>query len=231
MEESTDNKETTPKKKYARLAFQFSIKILAILIASFVIQNIFIVQSVKSSSKDDYSSFSEKIIEEDAGKIQHWNEVLVNDLRIYSDNDVTKEGNTNAIIEWLLTHENIRNKLFNYVMFCTPDGVGHSSDGKIITVISKPFFRAIMNERKSIFVSNIDFQLDGSVCYYIARPAYNNRGDLIGVFAGAVKLDEIDKMISSLTMGKKRKSNSCRFQRSFDFSHPRNGQIHGPFLQ
>ncbi|MBO6176747.1 MAG: HAMP domain-containing protein [Treponema sp.] len=206
MEESTDNKENTPKKKYARLAFQFSIKILAILIASFVIQNIFIVQSVKSSSKDDYSSFSEKIIEEDAGKIQHWNEVLINDLRIYSDNDVTKEGNIDAIIEWLLTHENIRNKLFNYVMFCTPDGVGHSSDGKIITVISKPFFRAIMNERKSLFVSNIDFQLDGSVCYYIARPAYNNRGDLIGVFAGAVKLDEIDKMISSLTMGKNGKA-------------------------
>ncbi|MCR5217479.1 methyl-accepting chemotaxis protein [Treponema sp.] len=208
VEKAEVNKENNNpgQKKYARLAFQFSIKILAILIISFVIQNILIVQSVQKYSQNDYSSFSEKIIEEDAGKIQHWNEVLVNDLRIYSDNDVTKEGNEEKIINWLLNHENIRNKYFNYIMFCTPDGVGHSSDGKTLTVISKPFFRSIMNDKKNIYVSNIDFQTDGSVCYYIARPAYDLYGQLIGVFAGAVKLDEIDKMISNLTMGENGKA-------------------------
>ena len=194
--------EETSKKKYSHLAVHFSINILLILIVSFVLQNVFIVKNVKSSSKADYSDFSEKVIVEDAGKIQYWNEVLVNDLRIYSDNDVTKAGDPEQIISWLLSHEKIRNPLFNYVMFCTPDGVGHSSDGKIITVISKPFFRSIMNDKKESFVSNIDFQLDGSVCYYIARPAYNAAGKLIGVFAGAVKLDEIDKMIGELSMGR-----------------------------
>ena len=194
--------EETSKKKYSHLAVHFSINILLILIVSFVLQNVFIVKNVKSSSKADYSNFSEKVIVEDAGKIQYWNEVLVNDLRIYSDNDITKAGDPDQIISWLLSHEKIRNPLFNYVMFCTPDGVGHSSDGKIITVISKPFFRSIMNDKKESFVSNIDFQLDGSVCYYIARPAYNAAGKLIGVFAGAVKLDEIDKMIGELSMGR-----------------------------
>ena len=125
--------EETKKKKYAHLAMQFSLYILAILVVSFVLQNIFIVKSVKAYSQRDYSDFSEKVITEDAGKIQNWNEVLVNDLRIYSDNDVTKAGNKNRIIEWLLSHEDIRNPLFNYVMFCTPDGVGYASDGKILT--------------------------------------------------------------------------------------------------
>ena len=194
--------EETKKKKYAHLALQFSIYILAILLVSFVLQNVFIVKSVKASSQNDYSDFSKRLIAEDAGKIQNWNNVLVNDLRIYSDNDVTKTGDKNRIIEWLLSHEDIRNPLFNYVMFCTPDGVGYASDGKIITVISKPFFRSIMNDKKQLYVSDIDFQLDGSVSYYIARPAYNAKGSLIGVFAGAVKLDEIDKMVSELSMGK-----------------------------
>ena len=198
--------DATKNKRYSHLAIQFSINILVILIVSFVVQNVFIVRTVKNSSKSDYSDFSEKVIEEDAGKIQYWNEVLVNDLRIYSDNDVTKAGDADKIIKWLLTHENIRNPLFNYVMFCTPDGVGHSSDGKILTVISKPFFRSIMNDKKETYVSNIDFQLDGSVCYFIARPAYNADGKLIGVFAGAVKLDEIDKMIGELSMGQNGKA-------------------------
>ena len=198
--------EETKKKKYAHLAMQFSLYILAILVVSFVLQNIFIVKSVKAYSQRDYSDFSEKVIAEDAGKIQNWNEVLVNDLRIYSDNDVTKAGNKDRIIDWLLSHEDIRNPLFNYVMFCTPDGVGYASDGSILTVISKPFFRSIMNDKKKLYVSDIDFQLDGSVCYYIARPAYNAAGSLIGVFAGAVKLDEIDKMVSELSMGKEGKA-------------------------
>lgn len=198
--------EETKKKKYAHLAMQFSLYILAILVVSFVLQNIFIVKSVKAYSQRDYSDFSEKVIAEDAGKIQNWNEVLVNDLRIYSDNDVTKAGNKDRIIAWLLSHEDIRNPLFNYVMFCTPDGVGYASDGRILTVISKPFFRSIMNDKKKLYVSDIDFQVDGSVCYYIARPAYNASGSLIGVFAGAVKLDEIDKMVSELSMGKEGKA-------------------------
>ncbi len=194
--------EEMNKKKYGHLAMQFSLYILAILAVFFVLLCIFIVKSVKSSSQRDYSDFSEKVIAEDAGKIQYWNEVLVNDLRIYSDNDVTKAGNKNEIISWLLSHENIRNPLFNYVMFCSPDGVGYASDGKILTVISKPFFRSIMNDKKKTYVSDIDFQLDGTVCYYIARPAYNSVGSLIGVFAGAVKLDEIDKMVGELSMGR-----------------------------
>jgi methyl-accepting chemotaxis protein len=198
--------EETKKKKYAHLAMQFSLYILAILVVSFVLQNIFIVKSVKAYSQRDYSDFSEKVITEDAGKIQNWNEVLVNDLRIYSDNDVTKAGNADRIIAWLLSHEDIRNPLFNYVMFCTPDGVGYASDGRILTVISKPFFRSIMNDKKELYVSDIDFQLDGSVCYYIARPAYNSTGKLIGVFAGAVKLNEIDKMVSELSMGQEGKA-------------------------
>ena len=194
--------EEMNKKKYGHLAMQFSLYILAILAVFFVLLCIFIVKSVKSSSQRDYSDFSEKVIAEDAGKIQYWNEVLVNDLRIYSDNDVTKAGNKNEIISWLLSHENIRNPLFNYVMFCSPDGVGYASDGKILTVISKPFFRSIMNDKKKTYVSDIDFQLDGTVCYYIARPAYNSVGSLIGGFAGAVKLDEIDKMVGELSMGR-----------------------------
>ena len=194
--------EDIKKKKYGHLAMQFSLYILAILAVFFVLLTIFIVKSVKSSSQRDYSDFSEKVIAEDAGKIQYWNEVLVNDLRIYSDNDVTKAGNKNEIINWLLSHENIKNPLFNYIMFCSPDGVGYASDGRILTVISKPFFRSIMNDKKKTYVSDIDFQVDGTVCYYIARPAYNSAGSLIGVFAGAVKLDEIDKMVGELSMGR-----------------------------
>jgi len=201
MEESMSEAVAAPEKKYGHIAVQISISIFIIMILFFTVLSFIISSRVKKASQEDYSSFSQKIIEEDAGKISYWNEVLINDLRIYSDNDVTKAGDADQIIAWLQSHTAIQNTFFNYIMFCTPDGVGHGSDGSVRTVISKNFYREIMNNKKETYVSNIDFQTDGSVCYYIGRAAYNASKKLIGVFAGAVRLDEIDRMISALTLG------------------------------
>jgi len=193
--------QSAENRKYKKMAVQFSIAFAVGLAVLLSIQIYLIVGRAHKSTKLDYSSFCAKIIEEDAGKISYWNEVLVNDLRIYSDSDVAKDGNAAQIIRWLQTHESIRNPYFNYVMYCTPDGVGHMSNGKVITVASKPFYRAVMKKGQKTYVSNIDFQTDGSVCYYIARPAFDSSGNLIGVFAGAVKLDEIARMLNELTIG------------------------------
>ena len=200
------SEKKSESKKYKRLAVQFSVQILVILAFFFTLQGVVTVSNVRKSSAKDYSDFCKKIIEEDAGKISNWNEILVNDLRLYSDADVTAGGDTAAIIEWLESHEKIMNDRFKYVLFCTLDGVGHSSDGSSVTVISKPFYREIVKNKKPFYVSNIDFQSDGSVCYYIGRPAYDMGGNLIGVFAGAVKLDEIESMIAELRMGKNGKA-------------------------
>ena len=86
------------EKKYSHLAVSFSIRIFIVLVLFFSILTFLLVRTVKNFSEKDYSSFSEKVIEEDAGKISNWNEVLVNDLRIYADNDVTKTGDTDAIL-------------------------------------------------------------------------------------------------------------------------------------
>ena len=71
------NTQENGTKKYSHLAAEFSTYILGILIVAFVGLNLIIVHNVKAFSKEDYSSFSEKVIAEDAGKIQYWNEVLV----------------------------------------------------------------------------------------------------------------------------------------------------------
>ena len=196
------NLSKVSQKKYGQMAIQFSLQMLIALVILFIAQNMMIVSRVKKSSQEDYSTSSMKVIEEDAGRIGCWNDVLINDLRLYADSDIVKHGSNKEIIKWLEDHKSIQNKYFNYVLFCTPDGVGHASDGTTRTVISKPFYTEIMNNGKPTYVSNIDFQNDGSVCYYIGRPAKNADGKTIGVFAGAVKLDEIDKTIGELTLGK-----------------------------
>ena len=67
--------EETMQKKYSHLAVSFSIRIFIVLIIFFSIQTLLLVRIVKNFSEKDYSSFSEKVIEEDAGKISNWNEV------------------------------------------------------------------------------------------------------------------------------------------------------------
>jgi len=187
--------------KYRSMAKEFSVIFLIGLVILLTAQSLLIVNKTKDSTQNDYSDFCAEIIEEDSGKISYWNEVLLNDLRIYSQSDIAFTGNNEEIIKWIRSHENIRNQLFNYIMYCTPDGVGYKSDGSAISVISKDFYREVMNNNKEYYASNIDFQLDGSVCYYLARPVFDSNNKKIGVIAGAVKLDEIEKIVNDIQMG------------------------------
>jgi len=187
--------------KYRSMAVQFSVIIFFGLSILLTFQSALIVKRVKSATLQDYSNFCAQIAEEDSGKINYWNQVLLNDLRMYSQSDIAMVGTNQQIIDWIISHDNIRNPLFNYIMFCSPEGVGYTSAGGTVTVISMDFYRELMNTDKKSYVSNIEFQADGSVCYYLARPVFNGKGQKIGVIAGAVKLDEIEKMLKELQLG------------------------------
>lgn len=189
------------EKKYGSLVRQFSLYLLGALVLMFLFQIIIIVQIVRKTSMKTYEEFCTKIIDEDAEKISNWNMILLNDLRHYSESDIVKTGNTDAIIKDLQQHSGHTNEYFNYIVFCTLDGVGFSDKGNTVTVISNQFFMEIVNRKKELFVSDIVFQPDGSAGYFIARPAYDENRKLIGVFAGSVRLDAITALVNDLNMG------------------------------
>ncbi len=206
LESAMNNSITEPqsKKRYGRIVFQICIVMLCILVAIFAFMTIATISTVRKASIKTYEEFSVRIAEEEAEKIANWNDVLLNDLRMYSDHDIMATGNTDVIINWLQSHRHIRNDLFNYVLFCTMDGVGYSDDGKVKTVISTDFFKGIVNDKADTYVSDLEFQIDGTACYYIARPAYNSKKQLIGVVAGSVKSEALQKLINSTKLGNAR---------------------------
>ncbi len=198
---NTTNVETVTKKRYGRIVFQICIVMLFILTAIFAFMTVATVSTVRMSSIRTYEEFSVRIAKEEAEKISNWNDVLINDLRIYSDNDIMDDGTTDDIIFWLRYHKEIRNPNFNYVLFCTLDGVGYSDDGNVQTVISTDFFQAIVKRGEKTYVSNLEFQYDGTACYYIARPAYNRSKKMVGIVAGSVKSDALQQLINSTKLG------------------------------
>lgn len=201
---STTTVKSTASKKYGRIVFQICIVMLFILAAIFAFMTYATVSTVRMSSIRTYEEFSVRIAEEEAEKISNWNNILLNDLRMYSEHDIMDAGNTDAIIEWLRNHEKIRNPNFNYVLFCTLDGVGYADDGSVQTVISTDFYQGIVKNNAATYVSNLEFQIDGTACYYIARPVYNAKKQMIGVVAGSVNSVALQKLVNSTKLGEAR---------------------------
>lgn len=201
---STTTVKSTASKKYGRIVFQICIVMLFILAAIFAFMTYATVSTVRMSSIRTYEEFSVRIAEEEAEKISNWNNILLNDLRMYSEHDIMDAGNTDAIIEWLRNHEKIRNPNFNYVLFCTLDGVGYADDGSVQTVISTDFYHGIVKNNAATYVSNLEFQIDGTACYYIARPVYNAKKQMIGVVAGSVNSVALQKLVNSTKLGEAR---------------------------
>ncbi|MCQ2586343.1 MAG: methyl-accepting chemotaxis protein [Treponema sp.] len=194
---SNNSKET----KTISLGMQIGIGLVIIMTILFALQNVVIIRAVRKATINTYEQSSLRIIAEVADKTSNWNNILMNDLRIYSDADIVKTGSDADIVDYLISHENIRNPNLNYVLYCSLDGVGYSDTGNTMTVVTKPFFTEIVKHNKDHYVSNIEFQADGTVAYFVSRPAFDKNGKLKGVFASAVKLENLAETVNDLNMG------------------------------
>jgi methyl-accepting chemotaxis protein len=123
-------------------------------------------------------------------------------LRMYTESDIVRTGDQTQIVNWLRAHTQIHGTDFDYVLFCGPDGTAYTDGWNRAAVSDSPYFKAIMEQGKDEYVEDpVISKMTGQLILYIAMAAKVN-GKTIGLFAGAVTLDTIQKTVSDIKLGK-----------------------------
>ena len=126
------------KKKIKRSSL---IKTLLLSIASTIIlinvvQLLFITKDSKSSiiesKTKDYIDLSDSL----ASSIENNINSILNELNTYVDADIMKDRNMPEIYKWLIDHEKIRSKHFDYILIAGADGTAHTDMGTTVGVSS-----------------------------------------------------------------------------------------------
>ena len=156
MPNKAEKKIDLTKRK--SLAKQLGLIILAVTFALMAILLIITSSVVKKQTASSYYEMANEIVAGRADEIEKWLEVYKNDLKIYSDADVVKTGDSEKVIEWLQKHPNLRNPDYDYMFFCTPDGTSYRDTGLVGgkgALVERDYHQAMINQGKTVFVGNM----------------------------------------------------------------------------
>lgn len=197
-EEST---KTTNKTK--KLVMQILSLIAAAFALLFTVLIYLLVSKVRSTMTEVYTDYTTKIATSGADEISRWVDIYLNDMRIFTSADVVKTKDDGQIVEWLTTHQNLKNEDMDYVFYCGMDGTAHLEGGKTFNAKDTDMYRAVFDFKAVTNVSKpYRSILDGSGIFYVTRTVYNETWDPIGFFSGAVSMGTLEDISNSISVGK-----------------------------
>ena len=181
---------------------------LALLLAVLFLFSILLMITslvIKTQTTESYYEMAHEIVNGRADEINKWIEVYKNDLKVYSDADVVKTGDPQAVIEWLHNHQNLRNPDYDYMFFCDAEGTSFRDTGLVGgrgALTERDYYKAMMKEGKDIFVGNVVLsKTSGQYVMPIARAAKDANGRTFGFFVGMLGINQLKHEVESFQIG------------------------------
>ena len=191
-----------------KLRKKLGLKISAILILSIFVlftgMLVILVNKVEDVIEESTYSFSKVIAEKRSSEFDNWINVYLKDLRIYSEADVSKTGNTEEVVKWLHNHESIRNKDYIAVFYGDMKGNLYEDKGKTIEkgAINKDFYNAIIKDSKEEFVGQIYLSKKlNSWVVPVARAVKDFNGKITGMYVGMLNYNVIYHKVTLDSVG------------------------------
>ena len=181
---------------------------LIILCLTFLVMGallLVVTKVVKKQIGNTYLEMSMSIVQGRAREVYEWVDTYKNDLRIYTESDIVKTGNKNAVIDWLHLHQNLRNKNYDYMFFSDTEGTTYRDTGLVGArggVQERDYHKAMTELKLEEFVGNIvKSKTSGEYVVPIARSAKDSNGNVFGYFVGMLGINQMQNEIGKAAVG------------------------------
>ena len=109
-----------------------------------------------------------------------------------------RESEDNAALIASLAETDKRLKLFEMLSYVRPDGSSLRMDGKADFLGDRPYFKKVLETKKSYVSDRIVSRATGKLSVVIAVPVFNKDGGLKGVLAGTMSLDKVNEVLKKV---------------------------------
>ena len=129
-------------------------------------------------------------------------EGYLKELDYYILADVMQNGTLEEMADWLVEHEVMRNKDFDYIMLAGSDGYSYNDIGSRTQISDRPYFKAIMLQGKDSYIDDpVISKTTGQPVIHITRAVKQN-GRTVAMIAGVMNLSIITTSIDNVKIGK-----------------------------
>ncbi len=192
------NRKKSLSRRMGIFIFVVSLILMTILL-------LIVTEVVKAESRKAYYGVAEEVSSARSDEIEKWLEVYKNDLKVYTNADVVKTGDSEQVIAWLQQHTNLRNPDYDYMFFCTADGTSYRDTGLVGgkgALVERDYHKAMMLQGKETFIGNMVLsKTSGKYVLPIARIAVDANGKRFGYFVGMLGVEQIKQEIASYKVG------------------------------
>lgn len=188
-----------------KLSAKLSLIIFLIVFVIFAWMIRVIVRNVKNLNFSTTNSMVQNISAGRADEISNWIEIYKNDLRVYTEAEVNKIGDEEAVIEWLHNNQQLRNPAYDYMFFCGEDGTTYRDTGLVGSkggILERDYYKAMMLAKKDVFVGEMVLsKTSNQYVIPIARAAKDADGNIFGFYVGMLGFKTLSDKIASFTVG------------------------------
>ncbi len=201
--EITDN--ASIKKRQKSLVKQFSLRIGIFIVFLFVILTIVSTNIVLKESINSSKEIVKTSLPTYADALRLLNNQYINELHIYSNADIVKNGGSpEEISAWLQSKKKDRPSYFTSLFFCAKDGIARNDTGVDVNISDRKFYKIAIREGTIFSISDpIISKIDHSTAVYqICVSAYDKNNKKIGFFSGGIAVKTLDSIMGKKKIGK-----------------------------
>ena len=188
-----------------KLSTKLSLIIFVIVFVIFAWMIRVIVRNVKKLNFTTTYSMVQNISAGRADEISNWIEIYKNDLRVYTEAEINKTGDEQAVIEWLQNNQQLRNPAYDYMFFCGKDGTTYRDTGLVGSkggILERDYYKAMMIAKQDVFVGEMVLsKTSNQYVIPIARAAKDANGNIFGFYVGMLGFKTLSDKITSFTVG------------------------------
>ncbi len=177
--------------------------VIGCAILAFNLIQFFVIETF--SSKNDLESARlnyEELVHAYTQSIENKLESFYTAMDYYVNSEAAATGNLETIKKWLIGDKGSLSNMFDFALVAGPDGIAYTDQGQTIDINHREYFQAIMNEGKNRYIDNpMISRITGKSVIHATRAIVHN-GKTIGLFAGTIDIESLEKIVNEIKPGK-----------------------------
>lgn len=181
------------------IALLFGVSTAVLLAALTILSVVQVRTSVISLSE----SMSQELATASGKQIGEWMASKINEIRIFSLDEVIKGGDEAAVKEYIVyATKDATSSDFEGTGFADMKGMYYSQERKTGSIADRDYFKAVIQEGKDMYIGNpVVSKATGNLVTVIAFPTKDRQGKTYGIVFGTLTLKALSAMVNTIKAG------------------------------
>ena len=167
-----------------------------------VIMGFFVYTQVSDTIIPLTESMITQVADARDGEISQWMQGNSHEVKAISSEKIIRSGNWEEIKPYLEYRGTQLREDFLLMWFADLDGNFYTTTGGSGNIRNREDFKAIVDEKKEMYISNpMISEVTKEPIVTIVHPVKDEGGQLIGAFAGVIKIDKLSEIANDINIG------------------------------